>query len=205
MGNMAGITITPRRGFWAVAATLAVALGCALLAAPVAGAAADCNISRFQNPDGSVDLTGYVQCTSPSLSAPAVAPSGTVTFTGGGFKADSTITITIFSTPQVLGTTVTDSAGNFSVGLVIPAGLELGAHRLEASGVDPEGNPLVVSQAITVTTDAEVLGISVTASGSLPYTGSDVGRIAGVGLAAIAVGGAAVWGARRARASRAAA
>jgi hypothetical protein len=198
------IAITPRRGILAVLASLAVALGFALVAAPVAGAAADCSISRFQNPDGSIDVTGYAQCTSPSVSEETVAPGGTITFSGGGFKANSTITITVYSTPVELGTSVTDSSGNFSVDVTLPSDLEPGTHRLEASGVDPSGNPLVVSQTITVSTDSEVLGATQTPtpSGSLPYTGSDVGRTIGVGFAAIAVGGAAVWGARRARASR---
>ena len=49
-----------------------------------------------------------------------------------------------------------------------------------------------------------MLGTAVTPTGALPFTGSDIGRTFGIGLAAVAVGGAGVWGARRARASRAA-
>jgi hypothetical protein len=200
---MNGINVSPRRGVLAVIATMAVALGFVVLGAPMADAAPDCSISRFQNPDGSVDVTGYAQCTSPSVSETTVAPGGTITFSGGGFAATSDVTITIFPAGQVLGTAVTDDSGNFSVEVVVPADTPLGTNRLEASGVDPEGNPLTVSQTITVSTGEgeEVLGTSVTPSGSLPYTGSDVGRIVGVGLAALAVGGAAIWGARRARAS----
>ena len=48
--------------------------------------------------------------------------------------------------------------------------------------------------------DAAVAATS--ASGTLPYTGSDIGRTLTVGAAAVVVGGAAVWGTRRARANR---
>ena len=48
--------------------------------------------------------------------------------------------------------------------------------------------------------DAAVAATS--SSGNLPYTGSDIGRTLTVGAAAVVVGGAAVWGTRRARANR---
>ena len=200
------ITFTPKRGLMTGLATMALALGAVFVAAPVAGAAPDCSISRYQNPDGSVDTTGYLQCTSPSVSAQTVAPGGTITFRGGGFASNSTITITLSPSSQVLGTATTDANGGFAVEVTIPSNTAEGTHTLEASGVDPDGNPLVVSQTITVSSgeSAEVLGTSVTPTGALPFTGSDVGRTFGIGLAAVVVGGAAVWGARRSRASRAA-
>ncbi len=204
--DMGRTTSTARRSIVGAFAALATALGLLLFAAPVAGAAPDCNISRFTNPDGSTDLTGYLQCSGPSLSQTTVAPGDTITFSGGGFKGGSEITITVYSTPQVLGTTVADASGNFSVQVTLPSNLDPGAHRLEASGVDPSGSPLTVSLDFTVVSAGQTSEAgAVTPSGSLPYTGSDVGRIVGVGLAAVVVGGAAVWGARRAKAGRTAA
>ena len=165
----------------------------------LAGAEADCSIGRFQNPDGSTDLTGYLQCSSPGLSETTVAPGGTITFSGGGFASDSDVKITLFSDPVDLGSTTADASGNFSVEVAIPDGTPAGEHHLEASGLDPDGNPLVVSLSVTVTDSGTTPVAAVTPSGALPFTGSDVARTLSIGLAAVVVGGAAVWGARRGR------
>ena len=44
------ITFTPKRGLMTGLATMALALGAVFVAAPVAGAAADCSISRLPEP-----------------------------------------------------------------------------------------------------------------------------------------------------------
>jgi alpha-L-fucosidase len=172
---------------------------------PAAAGAATCSPTDFKNPDGSIDIAGYLQCSAPSVSDSVVAPGGTITFKGGGFAPNSVVTITLHSDPILLGTTTADSRGNFTFEAAIPADLPPGEHALEAAGVDPSGNPLTVSQPITVVT-AEVLGEVQTAgtSGTLPYTGADIARYAGLGLGLAVVGGAAVWGARRAKANQAA-
>ena len=185
--------------FFAVLASAGIAL--ALLWPSSAGAAAVCDPTTFKNADGSFDTAGYLQCSAPTVSDTSVAPGGSITFKGGGFAPNSVVTITLHSTPVELGTTNADAQGNFSVQVVIPSDTEPGAHTLEAAGVDPNGNPLTVSQAITVASNAEVAGQTQT-SGALPFTGSDVGRYVGLGLGLVAIGGAAVWGTRRAAASR---
>jgi hypothetical protein len=184
-------------------AVLAVAgLALTLLWPSAAGAAATCDPTSFRNPDGSFDTAGYLQCAAPSVSADTVPPGGTVVFKGGGFAPNSTVTVTLHSDPIVLGTTTANDQGNFTFEAVIPDGLDPGEHRLEASGVDPAGNPLVVVQTITVV-PAEALAAEATqSSGTLPYTGSDVLRYAGLGLGLVVVGGAAVWGTRRTRAGQ---
>jgi LPXTG-motif cell wall-anchored protein len=195
-------TRTKRRGLATLAATI-VALGVMLCTAPMAGAAAKCDPSRFTNPDGSTDVTSYLQCSSPTLSETTVSPGASITFSGGGFASGSKITISVTPGPVVLGSTTADADGNFSVVVTLPTNISTGAHRLEATGVDLDGNPLTVSLEFTVV--AAGATAAVTPSGSLPYTGSDAGRIALVGAAAVLVGGAGVWGARRVRAGHRAA
>lgn len=154
-------------------------------------AGASCDIGNFANPDGSVDITSYLQCSAPALSDSTVAPGGTVTFTGGGFRPGSVITITFFSDPIVLGTTTADSVGNFSVTVVIPDGVPLGDHHLEASGVDASGQPFTVS-----------LDVTVGSTSPLARTGSDVSAVLGIGFVVIVLGAAALLGARRVRTSK---
>jgi hypothetical protein len=186
-----------------VAALAVAGLALTLLWPSTAGAAATCDPTTFKNADGSFDTVGYLQCAAPAVSSDVVAPGGTVIFTGGGFAPNSTVTVTLHSDPIVLGTTTANAQGNFTFEAVIPDGLDPGEHRLEASGVDPAGNPLVVVQTINVVSP-EVLGATQTeTSGALPYTGSDVVRYAGLGLGLIVIGGAAVWGTRRSRAGQA--
>ena len=155
--------------------------------------AASCDISRFIDSNGKIDTASYLQCQLPAVSPNTVGPGGQVQFTAGGFASDSSITIELHSTPVQLATTTADSVGNFSVTVVIPADTAPGAHELWAVGVDPAGNPLVDVLPITVAGD------STNSSGTLPVTGLNVGQYIGLGLALIAIGGAAVWGSRRER------
>ncbi len=85
-----------------------------------------------------------------TVSATSVAAGGNVTGSGCGLAGGSPVTIPIESTPQVLGTVVTDSAGAFSKTVTIPANLAPGAHTLKATGTDPSGAPLVLSASLTV-------------------------------------------------------
>jgi len=55
-----------------------------------------------------------------------------VTITGSGFDADSAITISYATTPQVVATTTSDSSGDFIASFAIPPS-EHGAHTLTAS------------------------------------------------------------------------
>jgi hypothetical protein len=182
---------------WIIGAASAVVIMMAtLLAVTSANAgAASCDASRFIGPDGKFDTASYLQCQVPSVSPNEVGPGGTIQFTGGGFASGSPITIELHSTPVTLATTTADDVGNFSVAVSIPSDTEPGSHELWAVGVDPDGNALTVVLPITV------VAATSANSGTLPVTGLDVGRYAGIGLALIALGGAAVWGARRERSS----
>ena len=76
---------------------------------------------------------------SPTGSSSTVAPGKTVTVSGSGYAPGSSVTVVIYSTPQVLTTVVADASGNFTVEVTVPAGLAAGSHTLVASGVDTNG------------------------------------------------------------------
>jgi LPXTG-motif cell wall-anchored protein len=114
-----------------------------------------------------------------------VTSGATVTLTGGGYLPGSTVTLVMYSTPVVLGTTVADEKGNISAEVTLPAGVR-GNHTLVASGIDPSGKPRNLTMAVTVTGEGE-----------LPYTGADVALPALGGLAALALGGGLLFAARR--------
>ena len=96
-----------------------------------------------------------------------MVPGKTVTVTGSGYAPFSTVTLAIYSTPQVLTTVVTDASGNFTATVTVPAGLAAGSHTLVASGVDSSGALRYVNLAVTVHGDAP-------AAPTLAYTGADV-------------------------------
>jgi len=160
--------------------------------------AQDCDISRFVGEDGTVDVASYLQCEAPSVSDTEVVPGEAIVFSGGGFAANSNINIELRSTPVSLGSTTADDSGNFSVEVVIPPETAPGQHELAAIGVDPDGNPLTVVLPITVVAAGDGSSSSTAGGGgTLPVTGSDIGRFVGLGLGLILVGGAAVWSARK--------
>jgi LPXTG-motif cell wall-anchored protein len=161
-----------------------------------AGAAAKCPIGDFKNADGSIDTTGYLQCQAPGVNPNPVAPGGQVTVSAGGFKPGTQVTMTLVCPgrdPVVIGTTTADDRGLVKVDVSIPGDAPNGDCTIEVSGVDANGDPLTVSMP---------LKISSSATGTLPRTGSDVGQYVGLGLALVALGGAAVGGARRERLKR---
>jgi hypothetical protein len=124
----------------------------------------------------------------PAGATSAVAAGATMTLTGSGYLPNSTVSLIIYSTPQVLTTVVTDATGSFTATVTVPAGLQNGSHTLVASGVDPAGNVRYVTLPVTVSGG--------TAS-KLPATGFDIVLPLTGGLLAIAVGIALVFVGRR--------
>ena len=133
--------------------------------------------------------------TLPAGAKSTVAPGKTMTVSGSGYAPNSTVTLAIYSTPQVLTTVVTDASGNFTATVTVPAGLAAGNHTLVASGVDSSGNVRYVNLAVTV---------SGSGAATLAYTGADVVLPAIGGLVAVAVGGGLIVASRRRSASSAA-
>ena len=104
-----------------------------------------------------------------------------VTLTGTGFAKNSTVQLTVFSSPVSLGTVVTDQNGAFSVEVTIPANLANGTHHLVATGVDINGN--VRNLVITVTVSGGVATLATTGFDAVPVAlGGGLFLLAGAGL-----------------------
>jgi titin len=117
--------------------------------------------------------------TLPAGAKSTVASGKTMTVSGSGYAPNSTVTLAIYSTPQVLTTVVTDGSGNFTATVTVPAGLAAGNHTLVAAGVDSSGTVRYVNLAVTVSSGG---------TAALAYTGTDVTVPALGGLAAVAFG-----------------
>lgn len=186
-------------------------------AAPQAGAQAQsCNIGDFVV-DGVVNTTGYLICqgtltvtqAQPAADCPTaddkvsaiadpytVAPGGNTTFSAFGFAPNGQVQIFICSTPISLGTFTADAQGNVILPVTVPAGTTLGAHTLAATGTSPSGRSRVAYAAINVVASSTT---ATTATGALPTTGSDSGRLVAIGGALILLGGAALAGSIKSR------
>lgn len=174
-----------------------------------------CDISKFKNPDKSLDTTGYLACVqAASASAPKPAedcptadlqlmatanaselsPGYQTQFDAVGFAPGSDVEIFLCSTPVSLGTFTATAGGQVSESLTIPAGTVLGAHTIAAVGKRANGLDQVAYAAITVVNPS-----TTSQSGSLPVTGGDNGRTIAIGAALVVLGGAAVFGSAKAR------
>jgi LPXTG-motif cell wall-anchored protein len=119
-------------------------------------------------------------------SSTSLEPGQSITISGTGYMPFSTVTVVVYSTPTVLGTAEADENGAFTFTGKLPEGLAAGSHTLVAAGLDADGNPYHLTQAITV------------AGGpSLPNTGASIALPALGGLGALALGGALLFTARR--------
>lgn len=151
----------------------------------------------------STDVAVPYSATVPTSNGPLTPAAGssnkavagkTMVVSGTGYLPGSTVTVLIYSSPQVLTTVVADPSGNFTVTVTVPAGLAAGQHTLVASGVDTLGNERFTTLAVTV---------SAAGTASLAYTGADVTLPAIGGLAAVAVGAGLLVARRRSAASAA--
>ena len=139
----------------------------------------------------------------------SVPAGSSIPLSGDGYLPGSTVTVVVYSAPQVLGHTTADVNGHWELTVVLPAGLANGSHTLVASGVDAAGDPRYLTLPITVTGGAAAPAAPVAAaggssggsSGGLAYTGADVAVPAIGGLAALAIGGGLVLAGRRRRAA----
>jgi hypothetical protein len=107
---------------------------------------------------------------------------------GGGLKAGSQYDLTMHSDPIIIDQGVTDSSGNFTNTVHIPAEACLvGVHQLILTGIDPDGNPVSDTQWVELGMNCDVLQLSRTEitpsfDPSLPDTGVVWATFIGVAL-----------------------
>jgi LPXTG-motif cell wall-anchored protein len=114
-------------------------------------------------------------------------PGQTISVEGRTFATGSTVTLTLFSDPVVLGSATADAAGVIATQVTIPTNTPLGSHTLTAEGTAPDGSPLSLSVSLTVVPAQAGGG---TGGSDLPRTGSD----SSIPLAKLGVGLAAIGG-----------
>ncbi|MGK5678107.1 hypothetical protein [Actinoplanes sp. URMC 104] len=93
-------------------------------------------------------------------------PGEELVMIGSGYAPYSSVTLTVYSKPTVLGTVTTDGDGSFRQAVTVPPGLT-GSHSFVAAGVDPSGNPRALRLDVTVAAKSSDDG----GSGTLPITG----------------------------------
>jgi hypothetical protein len=126
-----------------------------------------------------------------------VAPGGSVTVTDGGWQPNSTVDLTLHSTPVALGTATTGDDGSFSKTVTIPADTPVGTHTIEITGTDASQQPATHSVEIDVVA-ATGSTVTTTAPGGttpLPFTGGSTLPLLFVALALL--GGGVAMAARR--------
>lgn len=140
------------------------------------------------------------------LSANKVEAGGSVTVDGGGFDGGATVRIDIESDPVFLANATAKADGTFSATVTIPADIPLGAHEIVATGPGEDGE-LVLRAAIEVVAPGTLgggggggggTGAGTTGGGgALARTGSNVLPLVGIGGAALLLGAAFIYGARK--------
>ncbi len=202
-----------RIGVAVVALLWAAGLG-AMVGSPAAGAApaqgappTDC--SGYL----SGDLALYLACSagpSVEVSPATVSTCEQVTVTVSGYLPSSTANAVLESngTSSPLGPiSVSATTAGGTATFPVPGSFPLGPANAVVSGQDMFGNDISKVVPVTVvacgsdTTAAPVTTVitGTTTGGSLPVTGSDSGRLIGIGAGLIVLGAAAVYGARRSR------
>jgi len=120
----------------------------------------------------------------------------TANVSGAGWQPGAVITVTINSTPIVLGTILASASGTFSRNFTIPC-VENGTHTISASGVAADGITRSASDVVTIVnctiTNRAVIFFgpngAVISQASLPFTGSsNTFPFIGVGVGLVLAG-----------------
>jgi titin len=115
----------------------------------------------------------------------AAEPGQELIMIGSGYAAFSSVTLTVYSDPIVLGTVTTDAQGSFRHAVTVPEGL-IGEHSFVAAGVDPSGNPRALRLDVTVAADSSDENNG--GGTDLPVTGAAVMWMFVAGFAVLLVG-----------------
>lgn len=144
-----------------------------------------CTSSTTTAPPGSTTTT-----TEPEIPTITVVRGETVDVSGESCAPGAEVTVT-FDDGTVLGTFTADENGEFTATITVPSDATLGVHLVTATCGD-------VEQFINVNVLAET--VDNVDDGTLARTGSsNTGPLVGIGAAAIVLGGAFLYGARRPR------
>jgi hypothetical protein len=122
-------------------------------------------------------LTGFLQ-----VSDTTPTRGQTITVSGGGYRANTDVRITIHSHISLLGTARTGIGGAFSANIRIPTDAHLGIHTLRATGDNPRGDTRVLSATI------DVQDVTAT-SRALPKTGPAIAVALGTIASALLIVG----------------
>ena len=172
-----------------IRAKLVVAVLFGALLALFAGSAAG---AQGIYPPQSSTTSGPTTTTAPEIPSVTVVRGETVDINGSGCEPFATIVVT-YDDGTELGTFTADANGDFVTTITIPTGSTLGDHLLTATCGDLEQYLNVNVLAEQVTNPGNVN------NGALPRTGTDTAPLVGIGAAALVLGAAFVYGARRPR------
>lgn len=111
------------------------------------------------------------------------APGDSLTLTGSGFPAGSTLGAELLSDPVHLGTTVADASGRFRLTVTVPLGTSPGPHTIRVRMV---GGTAFAETPLLVT--APAAAVRAAQSGTLSRTGGDFTRPAGMAFLLMVAG-----------------
>lgn len=141
-----------------------------------------------------------------TISSPtALGPSCSnvdLTVTTEGLLPGSAATFTLYSDPVVLGTVAVGDDGIASLTFSLPAGTDVGTHRVETTGTDTLGEQASASVDLQVLSCATgptptSPGTGPGGNGSLARTGTDLGAPIRIGIVVLAAGAALVLTTRK--------
>ena len=134
------------------------------------------------------DVGGAGSVGDPVLGAPVSA-------SGEWLRPGTELTLTVYSTPRLIGAAVVAPDGTATVTGMLPS-LEPGEHRLVASGVALDGSPVQSEVAFAVGSDGAIAWVGF-APLSLARSGVEIGGAAMLALAWLVLGAALVAARRR--------
>ena len=92
-----------------------------------------------------------------TLPGTTFAAGDEIMLTGEGWLPGSVVSIYLFSSPVLLGTSTVDEQGTFTTTVRIPRDTAAGEHHLIMTGLDQDGLPRKVSIPITLLSSAEAV------------------------------------------------
>ncbi|GAB3617086.1 NPCBM/NEW2 domain-containing protein [Okibacterium endophyticum] len=142
-----------------------------------------------------------------SLGTDTVQAGSHQTLVGSGFVPEQVLEVSLHSTPVLLGSVTTDSAGNFSFGFVVPEDTTTGAHSIQvsSSGVTLATVAVTVTAASSSSVDeTDTSGETVASATGLASTGVSPAGAVWLAVFLLVAGGSAVvaFRVRRGRANR---